>query len=199
MSERIFSSFERMYLRLRTYFDRYTQLCPRYKNKQSYSCKTKLCINIHNSAKSGCGKLGGKCGKAHGIVEKAKRFTRYRLYMERQYTLRIHFYDMLRAGTLKSSIKWIGNVISAYTNKRRVFSDKTKGPPKQAFKSTEYLKVMPQPFLFYCGGRESLRRRSQRKRGIRRLLRHRTLCRRWCQTERRRAGCRECRRFAPRK
>lgn len=66
-------------------------------------------------------------------------------------------------------------------NKRRVFSDKTKGPPKRAFKSTEYLKVMPQPFLFYCGGRESLRRRSQRKRGIRRLLRHRTLCRRWCQ------------------
>ena len=84
-------------------------------------------------------------------------------------------------------------------NKRRVFSDKTKGPPKRAFKSTEYLKVMPQPFLFYCGGRESLRRRSQRKRGIRRPLRHRTLCRRWCQTERRRAGCRECRRFAPRK
>ena len=199
MSERIFNSFERMYLRLRTYFDGYTQLCPRYKNKQPYNCKTKLCINIHNSAKLWCGKLGGKCGKAHGIVEKAKRFTRYRLYMERQYTLRIHFYDMLRAGTLKSSIKWIGNVISAYTNKRRVFSDKTKGPPKQAFKSTEYLKVMPQPFLFYCGGRESLRRRSQRKRGIRRLLRHRTLCRRWCQTERRRAGCRECRRFAPRK
>lgn len=84
-------------------------------------------------------------------------------------------------------------------NKRRVFSDKTKGPPKRAFKSTEHLKVMPQPFLFYCGGRESLRRKSQRKRGIRRLLRHRTLCRRWCQTERRRAGCRECRRFAPRK
>ena len=188
-----------MYLRLRTYFNGYTQLCPRYENKQPYNRKTKLCINIHNSAKLWCGKLGGKCGKAHGIVEKAKRFTRYRLYMERQYTLRIHFYDMLRAGTLKSSIKWIGNVISAYTNKRRVFSDKTKGPPKQAFKSTEYLKVMPQPFLFYCGGRESLRRRSQRKRGIRRLLRHRTLCRRWCQTERRRAGCRECRRFAPRK
>ena len=182
-----------MYLRLRTYFDRYRQLCPRYKNKQPYNCRTKLRINMHNYAKSGCGKLGGKCGKAHGIVEKAKLFTRYRLYMERQYTLRIHFYDMLRAGTLKSSVKWIGN------NKRRVFSDKTKGPPKRAFKSTEYLKVMPQPFLFYCGGRESLRRRSQRKRGIRRLLRHRTLCRRWCQTERRRAGCRECRRFAPRK
>lgn len=199
MSERIFNSFERMYLWLRTNFDGYAQLCPRYKNKQPYNCRTNLCINIHNSAKLWCGKLGGKCGKAHGIVEKAKLFTRYRLYMERQYTLRIHFYDMLRAGTLKSSIKWIGNVISAYTNKRRVFSDKTKGPPKQAFKSTEYLKVMPQPFLFYCGGRESLRRRSQRKRGIRRLLRHRTLCRRWCQTERRRAGCRECRRFAPRK
>ena len=117
MSERIFNSFERMYLRLRTYFDRYTQLCPRYKNKQPYSRKTKLCINIHNTAKLWCGKLGGKCGKAHGIVEKAKRFTRYRLYMERQYTLRIHFYDMLRAGTLKSSVKWIGNVISAYTIK----------------------------------------------------------------------------------
>ena len=29
-----------------------------------------------------------------------------------------------------------------------MFSDKTKGPPKRAFKSTEYLKVMPQPFLF---------------------------------------------------
>lgn len=106
-----------MYLRLRTYFDRYTQLCPRYKNKQPYNRKTKLCINIHNSAKLWCGKLGGKCGKAHGIVEKAKLFTRYRLYMERQYTLRIHFYDMLRAGTLKSSVKWIGNVISAYTIK----------------------------------------------------------------------------------
>lgn len=152
MSERIFNSFERMYLRLRTYFDGYTQLCPRYKNKQLYNHKMKLRINIHNSAKLWCGKLGGKCGKAHGIVEKAKRFTRYRLYMERQYTLRIHFYDMLRAGTLKSSVKWIGNVISTYT-KRRVFSDKTKGPPKRAFKSTEYLKVMPQPFLFYCGGR----------------------------------------------
>ena len=117
MSERIFSGFERMYLRLRTNFDRYTQLCPRYKNKQPYSRKTKLCINIHNTAKLWCGKLGGKCGKAHGIVEKAKRFTRYRLYMERQYTLRIHFYDMLRAGTLKSSVKWIRNVISAYTIK----------------------------------------------------------------------------------
>ena len=55
---------------------------------------------MHNSAKLRCGKLGGKCGKAHGIVEKVKLFTRYRLYMERQYTLRIHFYDMLRAGTL---------------------------------------------------------------------------------------------------
>ena len=68
-----------------------------------------------------CGKLGGKCGKAHGIVEKAKLFTRYRLYVERQYTLRIHFYDMLRAGTLKSSVKWIGNVISTYTKKACVF------------------------------------------------------------------------------
>lgn len=86
----------------------------------------KLCINMHNSAKSGCGKLGGKCGKAHGIVEKAKRFTRYRLYMERQYTLRIHFYDMLRAGTLKSSVKWIGNVISAYTIKGVCFQTKQK-------------------------------------------------------------------------
>ena len=73
-----------------------------------------------------CGKLGGKCGKAHGIVEKAKRFTRYRLYMERQYTLRIHFYDMLRAGTLKSSVKWIGNVISAYTIKGVCFQTKQK-------------------------------------------------------------------------
>ena len=121
MSERIFSGFERMYLRLRTYFDGYTQLCPRYKNKQLYNCKTKLRINIHNSAKLWCGKLGGKCGKAHGIVEKAKLFTRYRLYMERQYTLRIHFYDMLRAGTLKRSVKWIGNVISTYTKKACVF------------------------------------------------------------------------------
>ena len=180
-----------MYLRLRTHFDRYTQMCPRCENKQPYNRRTKLCINMHNSAKLRCGKLGGKCGKAHGIVGETKFFTRYRLYMERQYTLRIHFYDMLRAGTLKSSIKHI--------QKRRVFSDKTKGPPKRAFKSTEYLKVMPQPFLFYCGGRESLRRRSQRKRETCRLLRHRTLCRRWCQTERRRAGCRECRRFAPRK
>ena len=126
MSERLFSSFERMYLRLRTYFDGYTQLCPRYKNKQPYNHKTKLCINIHSSAKLWCGKLGGKCGKAHGIVEKAKLFTRYRLYMERQYTLRIHFYDMLRAGTLKSSVKWIGNVISAYTKKACVFRQNKK-------------------------------------------------------------------------
>lgn len=126
MSERIFNSFERMYLRLRTYFDGYTQLCPRYKNKQPYNCKTKLCINIHNSAKLWCGKLGGKCGKAHGIVEKAKRFTRYRLYMERQYTLRIHFYDMLRVGTLKSSVKRIGNVISTYTIKGVCFQTKQK-------------------------------------------------------------------------
>lgn len=110
-----------MYLRLRTCFDGYTQLCPRYKNKQPYSCKTKLCINIHNSAKLWCGKLGGKCGKAHGIVGETKFFTRYRLYMERQYTLRIHFYDMLRAGTLKSSVKCIGNVISTYTKKACVF------------------------------------------------------------------------------
>ena len=126
MSERIFNGFERMYLRLRTNFDRYTQLCPRYKNKQPYNRKTKLCINIHNSAKLWCGKLGGKCGKAHGIVEKAKLFTRYRLYMERQYTLRIHFYDMLRAGTLKSSVKWIGNVISTYTIKGVCFQTRQK-------------------------------------------------------------------------
>ena len=199
MSERIFSGFERMYLQLRTYFDRYTQLCPRYKNKQPYNRRTKLCVNIHNSAKLWCGKLSGKCGKAHGIVEKAKRFTRYRLYMERQYTLRIHFLRHVACGYAKKQRKMDWKRHFGIYNKRRVFSDKTKGPPKRAFKSTEYLKVMPQPFLFYCGGRESLRRRSQRKRGIRRLLRHRTLCRRWCQTERRRAGCRECRRFAPRK
>lgn len=42
-----------MYLRLRTYFDGYTQLCPRYKNKQPYNYKTELCINIHNSANYG--------------------------------------------------------------------------------------------------------------------------------------------------
>ena len=53
MSERIFNGFERMYLRLRTNFDRYTQLCPQYKNKQPYSRKTKLRINIHNSANYG--------------------------------------------------------------------------------------------------------------------------------------------------
>ena len=110
-----------MYLRLRTHFDRYTQMCPRCENKQPYNRRTKLCINMHNSAKLRCGKLGGKCGKAHGIVGETKFFTRYRLYMERQYTLRIHFYDMLRAGTLKSSVKWIGNVISTYTKKACVF------------------------------------------------------------------------------
>ena len=136
-----------MYLRLRTHFDRYTQMCPRCENKQPYNRRTKLCINMHNSAKLRCGKLGGKCGKAHGIVGETKFFTRYRLYMERQYTLRIHFYDMLRAGTLKSSVKWIGNVISTYTKKGVCFQTKQKGPPKRAFKSTEYLKVMPQPFL----------------------------------------------------
>ena len=76
---------------------------------------------------------------------------------------------------------------------------KQKARRSEPLRAQSILKVMPQPFLFYCGGRESLRRRLQRKRGIRRLLRHRTLCRRWCQTERRRAGCRECRRFAPRK
>ena len=93
----------------------------RCENKQPYNRRTKLCINMHNSAKLRCGKLGGKCGKAHGIVGETKFFTRYRLYMERQYTLRIHFYDMLRAGTLKSSVKWIGNVISTYTKKACVF------------------------------------------------------------------------------
>ena len=46
--------------------------------------------------------------------------------MERQYTLRIHFYDMLRAGTLKNSVKWIGNVISAYTIKGVCFQTKQK-------------------------------------------------------------------------
>ena len=37
-----------MYLRLRTHFDGYTQLCPRYENKQPYNRKMKLCIIMHN-------------------------------------------------------------------------------------------------------------------------------------------------------
>ena len=189
-----------MYNRLRTVFDRYAQRCPRYANKRPNSNKKAQCINIHKFGKMWCGKLGGKCGKAHGIVEKTKFFTRYRPYMERQNALRIHFYDMLRAGALKNSVKWVGSVISAYTiNRDRAFSNKTKGPPKRAFKSTGYLKIMPQPFPFYRGGRESLRRRSRRKRGIRWPSRHRTPCRRWCQTARRQADCRGCRRSAPRK
>ena len=127
-----------MYLRLRTHFDRYTQMCPRCENKQPYNRRTRLCINMHNSAKLRCGKLGGKCGKAHGIVGETKFFTRYRLYMERQYTLRIHFYDMLRAGTLKSSVKWIGNVISTYTKKACVFRQ-NKSPETSRLNSDKVL------------------------------------------------------------
>lgn len=67
-----------------------------------------------------------KVWKSTRYSGESKAFHKVSLYVERQYTLRIHFYDMLRAGTLKSSVKWIGNVISAYAIKGVCFQTKQK-------------------------------------------------------------------------